>query len=313
MASPDDGEEEAIVRCGTTKGDITLQLIREWSPNGYDRAVELFERHFYDGSHFFRAVPKFLVQFGISYSGDKELQRFSKRSIRDDPPHDPGIGFELGTISFAGSGPDSRTSQLFFSYGANKGLGKQKWETPIGKVIEGMENAEEFYSYGDMPPWGNGPVQGKIYNGPQYIENNFPLIDKFLECTVERNAGAGSDSRSGSGDAEQNVGAGSDSDSRSGSVDAVDAVDAIDDVDAVDAGEDADADGADDGAGVPVRPSDGDDDFLLSKSERKRLRLRYMAEEQDDQTFVFAGIVVLIVLVIVGSVRGRSKVGSKMN
>ena len=34
--------------------------------------------------------------------------------------------------------------------------------------------------------WGKGPVQGKIYNGPQYIEENFPLIDKFLECTVVR-------------------------------------------------------------------------------------------------------------------------------
>lgn len=56
--------EEAIVRCETTAGTITMQLIRAWSPIGYDRAVELFERKFYDHSHFYRVVPHFLVQFG---------------------------------------------------------------------------------------------------------------------------------------------------------------------------------------------------------------------------------------------------------
>ena len=43
-----------------------------------------------------------------------------------------------------------------------KSLGKSPWETPFGEVVEGIENAVNFYSYGDMPPWGKGPVQGKI-------------------------------------------------------------------------------------------------------------------------------------------------------
>ena len=124
---------------------------QEWSPIGYDRAVELFERHFYDDSHFFRAVPNFLVQFGISYTEDKELKAFARKPIQDDPKFDPPIEFHPGIISYAGSGPNSRTSQLFISYGSSKNLGRELWETPIGKVIEGMENAEQFYSYGDMP------------------------------------------------------------------------------------------------------------------------------------------------------------------
>lgn len=41
--------------------------------------------------------------------------------------------------------------------------------------------------------WGEGPVQGKIYSGPQYIEEGFPLIDKFLTCTVKRSNATGSD------------------------------------------------------------------------------------------------------------------------
>jgi hypothetical protein len=59
-------------------------------------------------------------------------------------------------------------------------------ETPIGEVIEGMENVEQLYSYGDMPPWGKGPVQGKIHGHPEYIEENFPDLDKFIRCKVER-------------------------------------------------------------------------------------------------------------------------------
>jgi len=39
-----------------------MHFVREWSPNGYDRAVELFESGFYDDSHFFRCIHGFLVQ-----------------------------------------------------------------------------------------------------------------------------------------------------------------------------------------------------------------------------------------------------------
>eukprot|EP00980_Cylindrotheca_fusiformis_P012413 scaffold3046_cov105-Cylindrotheca_fusiformis.AAC.12 len=176
--------EESIVRCKTTAGTFAMKLNRAWSPNGYDRAVELFERHFYDGSHFFRVVKGFLVQFGISYSEDKDLQKFAKTTIPDDPPK--GIKFKPGIISFAGSSDNSRDSHLFISYGSAKSLGTEKWETPIGEVIEGMENVEKFYSYGDMPPWGEGPDQHKIYSGPNYIADNFPKTDKFIKCRTER-------------------------------------------------------------------------------------------------------------------------------
>jgi len=71
--------------------------------------------------------------------------------------------------------------------GPSTSLGTQKWETPVGKMIEGMENVKNFYSdYGDGPPFGKGPAQGKIHSGRRYIEENFPLLDHFKTCTVER-------------------------------------------------------------------------------------------------------------------------------
>jgi cyclophilin family peptidyl-prolyl cis-trans isomerase len=95
-------DEVSAVRCTTSAGPIAMEFHREWSPNGYDRAIELFERGFYDDSHFFRVVPKFLVQFGISYSTDQDLQKLGHAPILDDPKHEPEIPFEEGTISYAG-------------------------------------------------------------------------------------------------------------------------------------------------------------------------------------------------------------------
>ena len=65
--------------------------------------------------------------------------------------------------------------------------GEEVWETPIGRVVEGMENVKQFYEkYGDMPPWGEGPEQWRIEEeGVEYMEQNYPLMDKFETCTVK--------------------------------------------------------------------------------------------------------------------------------
>ena len=190
------GEEEggiergqhAEVKCTTTAGPITMRFHRAWSPNGYDRASSLFEKGYYDNSHFFRVVPHFLVQFGITYSTDGELKKFADTQIKDDTKREDLMPFREGYLSFAGSGPNSRTSQLFIAYDRASGLGNSPWETPFGEVVDGMDNVRNLYSvYGDMPPWGKGPQQGPIRNqGSKYIEENFPLLDKFQTCTVRR-------------------------------------------------------------------------------------------------------------------------------
>ena len=132
-----------------------MHMHRSWSPNGYDRAVSLFERGYYDSSHFFRVVPHFLVQFGISYTNDMELKRFADTTINDDPKRQELMPFREGYMSFAGSGPNSRSSQLFIAYDRAGGLGQSPWETPFGEIVNGMDNVKNLYSeYGDMPPWG---------------------------------------------------------------------------------------------------------------------------------------------------------------
>lgn len=183
-------DQHAIVSCSTSAGPLVMHFHRAWSPHGYERATSLFERHYYDHSHFFRVVPHFLVQFGIGYTTDAELKHFSQSTIPDDPKRTDVLPFKEGRMSFAGSGPNSRSSQLFIAYDRAQSLGTSPWETPFGELVgdSSFETARRFYQgYGDMPPWGKGPKQGLIHSrGRNYIEEEFPKLDAFLTCTVQR-------------------------------------------------------------------------------------------------------------------------------
>lgn len=60
------GAEDPIVtnkvHCRTTKGDINLDIYRDWSPLGADRFIELVEDGFFQDIAFFRCVKRFLTQ-----------------------------------------------------------------------------------------------------------------------------------------------------------------------------------------------------------------------------------------------------------
>src|SRR2546427_12645917 len=54
------------VKFETTRGDFTMTVTRAWAPMGADRFYNLVKHHFYDNASFFRVVPGFVVQFGIT-------------------------------------------------------------------------------------------------------------------------------------------------------------------------------------------------------------------------------------------------------
>lgn len=189
-------EEVSIIRCDTTSGPFTMKLIRSWSPLGYDRAKALFRLGYYDHSHFYRVVPNFLIQFGIGYTRSETVWDLANaEELADDPQLDPPVPFEEGTVAFAGSGNNTRHAELFIAFDEKKerfGKKNHPWETPIGKVIDGMDVLKNLYSgYGDVTPIGNGPDQMKIHSiGRSYPEEEFPLLDHFKRCTVEQEGGA---------------------------------------------------------------------------------------------------------------------------
>jgi peptidyl-prolyl cis-trans isomerase A (cyclophilin A) len=96
------------VVCETTQGGITIDIFPEWAPRGANHFTDLVNAGFYTDIAFFRCIQGFLCQFGISSQHHQNL--WHKKIIPDDPSND--IPFTKGTVSFAGYGVNSRTTQV---------------------------------------------------------------------------------------------------------------------------------------------------------------------------------------------------------
>ncbi len=169
------------VKFHTNEGDFVVEVTRNWAPRAADRFYELVNAKFYDGCRFFRVVRNFVAQFGIN--GDPAVSRqWSRMIIPDDPPKESN---QKGTLSFAMSGPATRTTQVFINLADNTPLDSLGF-VPFGRVLEGMEVVEKLdRSYGDFPPRGNAPDQGRMEReGNEYIERYFPRLDYILTATV---------------------------------------------------------------------------------------------------------------------------------
>ncbi len=165
----------------TTKGRVVIQVYRDWAPLGADRFRELVEAGYYSDIAFFRVLPGFVAQFGIS--GDPELSsQWRERAITDDPSKTSNT---RGTITFAMAGPDTRTTQLFINYGNNARLDGMGF-APFAEVVEGMEHIDALFSgYGEGAPHGRGPDQGRLHReGNAYLRADFPKLDYLISASI---------------------------------------------------------------------------------------------------------------------------------
>jgi peptidyl-prolyl cis-trans isomerase A (cyclophilin A) len=169
------------VRFETSRGPFVVEARRSWSPAGADRFYYLVRNKFYDETRFFRVVPRFMAQFGLS--GDPKVSEvWSERFMRDDQVLQSNV---RGTLTFATSGRDTRTSQLFINYADNKFLDRQGF-SPVGRVVEGMAVVDSLFAgYGEGPPAGRGPNQRRIMDeGNEYLKRDFPLLDYIREARI---------------------------------------------------------------------------------------------------------------------------------
>jgi peptidyl-prolyl cis-trans isomerase A (cyclophilin A) len=161
----------------TTKGTFQVQVHRTWAPIGADRFYNLVKAHFYDGVKFFRVVPGFVVQFGISPS-PKVSKAWKNATIKDDTPT---VQNTLGGMTFAAAGPNTRTTQVFINLGDNTNLDSQGF-APFGAVTSGLPVVEKLYSgYGDKPT----PQQGEMLaQGNAWLDKHYPKLDEIQSARV---------------------------------------------------------------------------------------------------------------------------------
>jgi peptidyl-prolyl cis-trans isomerase A (cyclophilin A) len=171
-----------LARFDTSVGSFAIRVTRDRAPNGADRFYNLVKNGFYDDVRFFRAVPGFMVQFGIH--GDPAVAAaWRSARINDDPVK--GSNSPM-TITFATAGPNTRTTQVFINYGDNSALDKQGF-SPFGEVVEGQDVVKKIFTgYGDGPPRGKGPDQGRLQQeGNAYLVKDFPKMDYIKKATIE--------------------------------------------------------------------------------------------------------------------------------
>jgi peptidyl-prolyl cis-trans isomerase A (cyclophilin A) len=170
-------------RFETSKGTVVIRVTRDWAPNGADRFYNLVKGGFYDDTRFFRVISGFMVQFGIN--GDPGIaSAWRTATIKDDPVRQSN---RRGFVTFATSGPDSRTSQVFINFADNSNLDGMGF-SPFGQVISGMAVVDSLYSgYGEGAPRGRGPDQGRIQGeGNAYLTREFANLDYVKKASLEK-------------------------------------------------------------------------------------------------------------------------------
>ena len=172
--------ERYTVELDTTKGAIIIDVRRDWAPNGADRFYELVQNQYFSGVAIFRVIGGFMAQAGIH--GDPAVNaEWREKRIPDDPVKASNM---RGTVTFATSGPDSRTTQFFINFGDNSRLDGMGF-APFGKVKD-MAPVDALYDgYGEGAPRGRGPSQGIMQSrGNAYLKESFPKLDYIKSARI---------------------------------------------------------------------------------------------------------------------------------
>ena len=178
MESTDEQAPDAFAALfETSVGNFKVQVTRAWAPHGADRFYALVSQGYFAEQRFFRVVPGFVVQWGMS--GDPGLNMvWNDAVILDDMVKQSN---KRGRITFAAqSRPNTRTTQLFINYGDNLNLDGMRF-APFGEVVEGMEVVDAINAeYGQQP--NQGQIGGR---GNAYLEENFPNLDYIKTATID--------------------------------------------------------------------------------------------------------------------------------
>merc|ERR1719247_2816765 len=152
-------------------GNVVINVTSAWAPIGAAHWKKTIEEGFYSTpAAFFRVVPNFVVQFGLS--GTPATNKKWTTAIKDDPVKTSN---KKGTIVYATAGPNTRTTQVFVNYQDNANLDSQGF-APFGTVVEGFDLLVKLDN--PTPSSSGGVNQGEYeQEGQAWIEKTYPGIN----------------------------------------------------------------------------------------------------------------------------------------
>merc|ERR1719390_383185 len=157
-------------------GTFVIKVTEAWAPIGAAHFKKLVEKKHYDDIRFFRVIPSFMVQFGIS--GDPTVSAVaSKDTIMDEKVIQSN---KPGYVTFAKTGaPNSRSTQLFINYVDNARLDGMGF-APFGQVEgSGMDVVKKIHNCGEKP--NQGQIQSE---GNKYLDSAFPQLSQIMTARI---------------------------------------------------------------------------------------------------------------------------------
>ena len=131
-----DAENTLILE--TTQGPVTIEMRPDLAPGHVEHIKKLVREGFYDGIVFHRVIEGFMAQTGCPHGTGTGGSKYP--NLKAEFNAEPHV---RGTASMArAANPDSANSQFFICFDDATFLDRQY--TVWGKVIEGMENVDNF-------------------------------------------------------------------------------------------------------------------------------------------------------------------------
>ncbi|MFM2248248.1 MAG: hypothetical protein RL071_4323 [Pseudomonadota bacterium] len=154
----------------TSLGSFKAEIYLEQMPITAKNFISLANSGFYNGLHFHRIIPNFMVQFGCPYSKDANSPRAGtggppSGNIQDEFLPNAKFSNEPGTLSMANTGsPNSGGSQFFINTVHNAYLDWFDTRTPskhpvFGKITEGLDVVKKIEGQGSSSGRPKAPVQ----------------------------------------------------------------------------------------------------------------------------------------------------------
>jgi cyclophilin family peptidyl-prolyl cis-trans isomerase len=154
----------------TSEGTVKAEIFLSEMPVTAQNFIDLAKDGFYDGLHFHRVIPGFMLQFGCPHSKDPN----SPRAGTGGPPHgtiqdeflpNAKLSNEPGTLSMANTGrPNSGGSQFFMNTVHNRFLdwfdeSSESKHPVFGRINEGMDIVTAIEGFGSRDGKTSKPLQ----------------------------------------------------------------------------------------------------------------------------------------------------------
>ena len=140
-----------VIVVDTDKGTFEFTTFPKEAPKSVEHIVALVKRNFYNGQHFHRVEPNFVVQWGSPTTKD---MRFVGQPGWGSGGSGKAIGVseisplhkhKLGSVALANSGdPTQADSQLYVLTNGAKAAGLNGKYTVIGQVTSGMSVVQKI-------------------------------------------------------------------------------------------------------------------------------------------------------------------------